>query len=161
MAPSMPASQEKKKAVTDGRVERKITNGITKYTTTKPKKDKVTEELVEPMKGLELEKSAVLPKTPKAVSKESNDQDTNKVDEDVFSNLHGHFQKAEVGKTDVAKTDVAKSDTKNAAVEKAKPVKKPAGAEDDSAYEMIKAHFRSIGSKGGKKGGSDKWGFLL
>ncbi|KAJ8058354.1 hypothetical protein OCU04_012546 [Sclerotinia nivalis] len=162
MAPSMLLSQEKKeKAVTDGRVERKITNVTTKDTITEPKTDKVTEELVEPMQGLELEKSVGLPKAPKAASKESKDQDTNKVNDDVLSNLHGHFQKIEVAKTHPAKTNLANPDIRNAAVENVKPVKKNTDAEEDLAYEMIKTHFRSIGSKGEKKGASNKWGFLL
>ncbi|KAF5867622.1 uncharacterized protein Bfra_010597 [Botrytis fragariae] len=147
MAPSaIDPREEQKRNVTSARVR---TNGITKNTATKPKMNKTTEDLVRPIEGLVIEKTA---------NSSSTIETTNTVYNDVFSNLRGHFQKADIVKSDVAKSDVAKSGSTTTAV-KNKLAKKIIDQDEDAAYNMIKAHFSSMSSGG--KGRANKWSFLI
>ncbi|TGO48798.1 hypothetical protein BCON_0229g00100 [Botryotinia convoluta] len=154
MAPSaINSREEQKRTVTSARLQ---TNGITKNTATKPKMNKTTEDLVRPMEGLVLEKTVDSSVTTETANNkvESKDTDMNTVYNDVFSNLRGHFQKADIVKSDVAKSYITKTVVKNEAA------KKIIDQDEDAAYNMIKAHFRSMGS-GGKKGRANKWSFLI
>ncbi|KAF7895971.1 hypothetical protein EAF00_005986 [Botryotinia globosa] len=145
--------EEQKRAVTSARVR---TNGITKNKAAKPRTNTTAEDLVKPMEGLVVEKTVDSSTTTGANTKvESKDTDMNEVYNDVFSNLRGHFQKP-----DTVKPDIAKSDVTITAVENKLPKKKIIDQDEDAAYNMIKAHFRSMGS-GGKKGRANKWSFLM
>ncbi|KAF7886618.1 uncharacterized protein EAF01_011296 [Botrytis porri] len=155
MAPSaIDPREEQKRTVMSARIR---TNGITKNTATKPKMNKATEDLVRPMEGLVLEKTVDSSSTTETmnVTVESKDTDMNTVYNEVFSNLRGHFQKPDIVKPDVGKSDITKT-----VVENKVPKKKIIDQDEDAAYDMIKAHFRSMGS-GGKKGGANKWSFLI
>ncbi|KAF7951818.1 hypothetical protein EAE96_007116 [Botrytis aclada] len=153
MAPSaIDPREEQKRIVTSARVR---TNGITKNVATKAMMNKPLEDLVKPMEGLVLEKtidsSATIESTNAKV--ESKDTDMNTVYNDVFSNLRGHFQKPDIVKPDV-KSNITTTIAEN------KPAKRIIDQDEDAAYGMIRAHFCSMGS-GGKKGGANKWSFLI
>ncbi|TGO23767.1 hypothetical protein BPAE_0122g00230 [Botrytis paeoniae] len=119
--------------------------------------NKTTEDLVRPMEGLVLEKTVDSSSTTETTNAkvESKDTDMNTVYNDVFSNLRGHFQKPEIVKPDVAKSDITTT-----AVENKLSKKKIIDQDEDAAYNMIKAHLRSM-SSGGKKGCANKWSFLI
>ncbi|TGO38830.1 hypothetical protein BHYA_0066g00180 [Botrytis hyacinthi] len=153
MAPSAIHPQEQKRAVTSTRVR---ANGITKIKAAKPKMNKTAEDLVKPMERLAVEKTADSSTTETANTKvESKDTDMNEVCNDVFSNLRGHFQKL-----DTVKPEVARSNITITAVENKLSKKKIIDQDEDAAYNMIKAYFCSM-SSGGKKGGANKWSFLM
>ncbi|KAF7936376.1 uncharacterized protein EAE98_002595 [Botrytis deweyae] len=154
MAPSaIDTREEQKRSATSARVR---TNGITKNTATKPKMNETAEDLVKTMEGLTVERTVDSPTTETTNTKvELKDTDMNEIYNDVFSNLRGHFQKP-----DTVKSDVAESDITTTVVENKLPKKKIIDEDEEEAYNMIKAHFRSM-SSGGKRGAANKWGFLI
>ncbi|KAF7884751.1 uncharacterized protein EAF02_005087 [Botrytis sinoallii] len=154
MAPSaIDTREEQKRSATSARVR---ANGITKNATTKPKMNETAEDLVKPMEGLAVEKTVDPPTTETTNTKvELKDTDMNEVYNDVFSNLRGHFQTP-----DTVKSDVTKSDITTTVVENKLPKNKIIDEDEEEAYNMIKAHFRSM-SSGGKRGGANKWSFLI
>ncbi|KAF7950691.1 uncharacterized protein EAE97_002243 [Botrytis byssoidea] len=154
MAPSaIHPQEEQKRAVTSTRVR---ANGITINKAAKPRTNTTAEDPVKPMEKLAVEKTVDSSTTQTANTKvESKDTDMNEVYNDVFSNLRGHFQKP-----DTVKPDMAKSDVTITAAENKLSKKKIIDQDEDAAYNMIKAHFRSMGS-GGKKGGANNWSFLI
>ncbi|KAM0128472.1 hypothetical protein ACHAP3_008323 [Botrytis cinerea] len=146
--------EEQKRTVTSARVR---TNSITKTTATKPKINKAAEDLVRPMEGLVLEKTVNSSATIETTNTkaELKEKGMNAVGNDVSSNLRSHFQKA-----DIIKPDVKSNFTTTAAENELAKKITDQDEDEDAAYNMIKAHFRSM-SSGGKKGGAGKWSFLI